>query len=134
MTAENGGVLVNPERAEGYVFLFGESLLSKWGFGDGDVINDWWWDTYDEPLPDQASHHDVLRRLVREHLIPAIEAAGHTIEVCDIETIHNPIRAEKVDASPIDDYRGDHGDLLADVWVAVSPEVVKATATSREVL
>lgn len=83
--------------------LFADGLFSKWGFGDGDQVDDFLWDHLD--YDDDVIHarlkdvddHAVLRRLVREHLVPAFAAAGHDVEVYDIETNHNPVRAGKLD-------------------------------------
>lgn len=83
-------------------FLDGDSLLSKWGFNDGEALGDYWWAEFDEPAP--FDEHVVLRKLVRSHLVPAIEAAGHSVEVYDIPTSHNPIRASVLDGEPVDDY------------------------------
>ncbi|MDN4616389.1 hypothetical protein P5G50_18230 [Leifsonia sp. F6_8S_P_1B] len=104
--------------------LIGSSLLSKWGFGDGDVVGDWWWDAYDDECP--ADRHEVLRLLVREFLIPAALDAGLTIDLYDIETIHNPIRARSVNGEPVEDLPFEAE--LDEVVVAISPQAVKAAA------
>lgn len=75
--------------------LHAEDLASKWGFNDGD-IPDHIWDALeleaDERLDEIAAHwHDVLRRLVRKHLVPLLPEG---VRVYDIETIHNPIRTD----------------------------------------
>lgn len=75
-----------------------ESLGSKWGFGDGDALDDWWWDNYGEDP--SFNTHRVLYRLVEDHLIPAL--AEWDIELVLIHTNHNPVRAEKVDGVEID--------------------------------
>ena len=110
--------------AEWTLHLDGDSLLSKWGFGDGDCVFDYWWDAADEAV--EFDHHAALRLLVHRHLIPAIEAAGHTITVYNIETSHNPIRADMLDGEPVDDYANRIADLpsvevtLAEVRRAVA--------------
>lgn len=81
--------------------LHATCLLSKWGFGDGDVLHDWAWDNCDRGF--DVNVHEVLRGLVRRFLVPAIEDAGHVVEVYDIETIHNPIRASILNGEPVDD-------------------------------
>lgn len=80
--------------------LFSECLLSKYGFNDGDEP-DAWLDWCDERGIDyNAWHwHPVLRRLVREHLVPKLDQA---VEVYDIETCHNPIRARMIDGVDVD--------------------------------
>lgn len=105
------------------LFLRGSSLLSKWGFGDGDCLGDWWWNVMDEPVP--ADEHQVLRDLVRTHLVPALEAAGHVVEVYDIETIHNPIRARTLNGVEVDDYAGKT--LEPEVFVTVALDDVWAS-------
>lgn len=85
-----------------------DGICSKWGNGDGDTpdhLLDYW----DDIGVDYNSidWHEVLRKLVRSHLVPAIEAAGHTVEVYDIDTCHNPVRASTIDGMQIDDYAND---------------------------
>lgn len=90
----------------GHMTLSGECLFSKWGFGDGDMpdelldMADGWpakekmW-AYDFG---SKQWHEVLRRLVRERLLPLMPAG---VELVDINTIHNPIRADKVNGEDI---------------------------------
>jgi hypothetical protein len=105
------------------------SLCSKWGFGDGDALfvdlSDYWdavGREYDYAAFDEEA---LLRLVVRRHLVPAIEAAGHTVEVVDVETIHNPIRAHTIDGVEVDWYEDWDGfDLdvtvsYADIMAAV---------------
>ncbi|MDK0520378.1 hypothetical protein [Streptomyces sp. ML-6] len=79
------------------VTLFSDGLLSKWGFNDGDTPEQWldWCET-------QGIDHTVLdfpwAALVRQHLVPVIE---QDVAVVDIETIHNPIRAETVNGTDV---------------------------------
>lgn len=75
-------------------------LLSKHGFNDGDVP-DALLDVLDErglPYPD--GWHEALRVLVREHLLPVLD---QRVEVVDVETNHNPIRAWTVDGVEVKD-------------------------------
>lgn len=74
-------------------------LFSKWGFNDGDVP-DWLLDwATDHPGEGVTEHqlldvwHDVLRALVRGLLAPYLP---DDLVLVDIETIHNPIRADQV--------------------------------------
>lgn len=100
--------------------LSAECLLSKWGFSDGLALSEWWWRN-DQGTPEPWSVADekvILRRLVRTHLIPAIESAGHEIEVYDIDTHHNPIRARQFDRREVDD-RADNPDPNVTVEVPV---------------
>lgn len=74
--------------------LTSECLLSKWGFNDGDepdaLLDHLGRDDY---LPGDTWHR-ILRRLVREHLVPELQ---QDVEVVDVDTNHNPIRARTVD-------------------------------------
>lgn len=105
--------------------LYGSSLTSKWGFSDGDVVFDWLYDNgYENDVPENGiAEHDVLADLVRTHLVPVIEAAGHTIELVEIGTIHNPIRAERIDGQPIDWYDLDN-DSIDELYVDVTREQI----------
>jgi hypothetical protein len=85
--------------------LYSDGLLSKFGFNDGDQPDDVAdWLEADGIEYGRAPWHPVLRRLVREHLLPVID---QNVAVYDIETIHNPIRAETVDGVQVDDYQRD---------------------------
>jgi hypothetical protein len=92
--------------------LYSVSLLSKWGFNDGDEP-DSWLDWCEEQGVDYNivgwDWHAVLRQLVREHLLPKLE---QRVVLVDIDTIHNPIRAESVDDVEIDWYQDYPDDML----------------------
>jgi hypothetical protein len=93
--------------AEPTLTLFSSCLLSKWGFNDGDAPDQWY--DYCEGLGvDWTKLEFPLTALVRKYLVPALE---QTVTVCDIETIHNPIRAETVD-----------GQDVTEVWFGRAPE------------
>jgi len=83
------------------VSLNAECLLSKWGFSDGDVLWDWACDHGVELGDAGLAEHRALQSLVRKFLVPAIEAAGHAVEVVDLETIHNPIYADRLDGEEV---------------------------------
>lgn len=107
--------------------LFSHGLCSKWGFSDGEEP-EWLWDWCQDHEVDWGAvpWAAVLRQLVREHLVPAL-AKHHEVEVEDVETNHNPIRATRIDGQEIDD-TGD-ADLhpaLTPEWVTVPGDVVVA--------
>lgn len=106
--------------------LHAESLCSKWGFNDGDVPEEFE-DHWDEVGVKYLfiEWHAVLVKLVREHLVPAMEAAGHKVEVFEISTIHNPIRARRIDGVEVDNYNPSAGEDI-DVSVTVPYEQVMA--------
>lgn len=106
--------------------LFADCLLSKWGFGDGDVPDAYldWCDDNGHPYP--GDWHTVLRTLVRTRLVPALH---QRVEVVDIETSHNPIRAERVDGVDVRDWwrNTDSGMTLTPECVEVPYAEVLAT-------
>ncbi len=76
------------------VHLFTESLLSKWGFHDGDQL-DWLWSHhrgYDK--------HAVLIECVKRKMLPALV---QKVEIREIVCCHNPCRAETVDGKNVTD-------------------------------
>jgi hypothetical protein len=79
--------------AEPHLTLFSSSLLSKWGFNDGDDPDDWL-DYCDARGVDYNAVAFPLIPLVHQYLLPKIE---QKIAVVEIETSHNPIRALTVD-------------------------------------
>lgn len=94
--------------------LASSSLLSKYGFDDGaipDQVLDY---LYDHGIADPGDWHSILVTLVRTHLLPEL-AKHHRVEVEEIGTHHNPIRARSVDDKPVDT------DLS---WMDLTPEYV----------
>ena len=61
------------------VTLNASSLLSKWGFLDGDLLDD----------VHECDSHEALVSLVKTHLLPLLPG----VEVDVFHTHHNPIRA-----------------------------------------
>lgn len=106
------------------LLLDAESLMSKWGFDDGSALDDWWGDVYD--TAPRFNTDDVLHALVVAHLVPALRAAGHEVELIRIETSHNPVRADTLDGQLVDHYSNARR-LEPPVWVALSPEQVADT-------
>lgn len=104
-----------PVRDLGGVTLHAQSLLSKWGFNDGDVPEGYldWLDEHGLPYPDDW--HGLLRLMVRTRLMPHIR---EDVQLVSISTIHNPIRARTVNGREIDD-TADNDHLLIDTAVSV---------------
>jgi len=75
--------------------LYTAGLLSKWGFGDGDVLDDMIFDS----LGGGVDYSKTLIKVVREFVVPKIK---NKIELQEIGTIHNPIRASMVDGIEVD--------------------------------
>lgn len=109
------------------LWLDSASLFSKWGFNDGDEP-EWLWDYCQEQGLDWGAvdWRAILRQLVRAYLLPAL-AECHRVEVEDIETHHNPIRASTIDGQKIDENAGqDTAPQLTPDGVSVPTEVVVA--------
>lgn len=99
--------------------LHAESLCSKWGFNDCDIpqsIEDYWDEIGLRVF--SIDWHGALTTLVREHLVPAMEAAGYAVELTEISTIHNPIRARTINGVEVDPYNVGAGEDI-DVSVTV---------------
>lgn len=70
--------------------LHAQSLASKFGFMDGDIVSFFCGvNNIESELKDKDSH-EVLIKLVRKHLLPLVSQ----VEVFEISTMHNPIRCE----------------------------------------
>jgi hypothetical protein len=79
------------------------SLLSKWGFNDGDTPEEFldWCDEHGHREAYDADWHQVLRALVAERLLPVL---GVQVELADIGgTSHNPVRASTWNGHPVED-------------------------------
>jgi len=85
--------------SEPTIRLYASSLLSKWGFGDGDDPDEWV-DYCEAHGIDWMAIRYPLVELVRRHLLPALDQA---VTVVEIETIHNPIRVETIDGVDVSD-------------------------------
>lgn len=80
-----------------HLTLLSSSLLSKWGFNDGDDPNDWL-DYCESNGIDYNALDFPLVGLVRKHLLPRIE---QRVTVAEIETCHNPIRVDTVEGADV---------------------------------
>lgn len=72
------------------IHLQARSLASKFGFMDGDIVSLFCEENNIESELKDKDSHDVLIKLVREHLLPLV---SH-VKVFEILTMHNPIRCE----------------------------------------
>lgn len=112
------------------LILHSECLLSKWGFSDGDIPEQLLDALDDAGLDYGGNWRPALRQLVREHLAPKLD---QDVELVDIETIHNPIRAEKVDGVEIDWFALDHPVTLTPDHVRVPmAEVIRIYRQTRK--
>ena len=93
---------------EPHLTLFSADLLSKWGFNDGDDPEAWL-DYCEANGIDYNTVDFPLVELVRRYLLPALD---QDVTVVEIQTIHNPIRAETVD-----------GIDVTEAWMGRAPEL-----------
>ena len=107
-------------------------LISKWGFGDGDMFDDLLWDTYESvpesPDPTLCFEHEVLWRCVDRYLISTLERPVTLQRFC---TAHNPARLfdEEYDAFEADLMSGPDVTVTAEQVLAVAAEVKAEWAT-----
>lgn len=81
------------------LWLESESLLSKWGFNDGELPDQLldWLDTQGLPYP--GDWREVLPLLVERELLPALDQA---VTLTRIGGNHNPVRAKTVDGVDVE--------------------------------
>lgn len=109
--------------------LYSSDLLSKWGFNDGDMPDELrdYFDSAGEAYP--QDWHVVLRRLVRDYLLSQIDA---DVEVYDIYTSHNPIRASRVNGVEVDNRALDAPVVLTPEYVDIPYSTVLAVARGEQ--
>lgn len=108
-----------------HITLSSDSLFSKWGFNDGDVLDDIIYDAENAGRLHRngyGSHnglaHDTLIELVKTELLPELPRRVETYEIC---SIHNPIRAAEHE---VHDF----------TCVTVSVSYAKVIATARRLI
>lgn len=82
--------------------LTSSCLLSKWGFSDGTLdedVNDWL-DQHAPGIYPEVDDKTVIVDLVREYLLPVLD---QDVEVVELQTSHNPIRAKRVDGVDVEE-------------------------------
>lgn len=84
------------------ITLHSAGLLSKWGFNDGDAPDAWldWLDERGIPYGNDVWRERwPLVQLVLRYLIPQLD---QPVEVYEISTCHNPIRAYSINGVEVD--------------------------------
>lgn len=85
--------------------LCAESLASKWGFGDGDALDDYLYDIKDDGLiTDMPERDSFLFQVVQRFLVPELTKRGIVAEIVSIGSNHNPVRADTVNGEEVDCY------------------------------
>jgi hypothetical protein len=109
------------------ISLKSADLLSKWGFSDGAAPREW----RDFINPPEALGIDYtpfpLIQVVRRYLLPALD---QKVEVEEIATSHNPIRAISVDGVDVVDFWTEGDDSTG----ILTPEFVKVPLPLVELL
>lgn len=89
----------------GTMSFYPDGLLSKFGFGDGDMM----YDLIDE-LGLGVFHQDLLIAVVERLVVPRLD---QVVVTQTVGSMHNPIRARTVDGEP------------ADLGSIITPQVVE---------
>jgi hypothetical protein len=104
---------------KGYT-LRAECLASKWGFGDGDGLQDYCYDLKDDGLiPDTPDRDGFLYAVVVKFLVPELERRGIKADIVKIGSCHNPVRADMVNGQEVDHFNGPCPECLRDIEVLV---------------
>lgn len=105
-----------------------DGLLSKWGFGDGDMLDDF---LYDHGFV--GSKKEVLALTVLRHVIPALGQKDiELVKVADWNwTGHNPIRAKRISGIEVNDVGENPTIILTPKFIDVEEGAILSIA--REV-
>lgn len=109
------------------MIFYTSSLLSKWGFKDGDIFDDILYDNFITMPEVTAEPHDrehqALIHIVKEFILPKLDQKVEVVEIC---TIHNPIRAKTVDGVNVEDqwYDVNHTTKITPEIIVVPDEIV----------
>jgi hypothetical protein len=98
-------------------------LLSKWGFGDGCILDNLLLDN-NHPLSLSAP---LLRHIARENILPHL---NQVVTVEDSCKMHNPIRAISVDGTDVDCKNNTL--LLTPKIIEISEELILAKIASLD--
>lgn len=111
--------------------LHAECLASKWGFGDGDALYDYMYDLRDGGLISQIPNRDdFLYAVVCKYLLPELHKHGVVVDLVNIRSIHNPVRAKRVNGAEVGWYGIEPcPEVLRDVSVAVPRDDLIAMCT-----
>lgn len=101
------------------ITLYARELCSKWGFQDGDILNDF---VFDMNLDVYGG--DLLCECVEKYLVPLLP---HGIKTKRVGSIHNPIRLDD------NEFKGMYDPFAelpcwADVYVTLTDEQILSVA------
>ena len=112
---------------EHYFPIHADGLTSKWGFGDGDSLDDVVWDICDELELDKPDRDEFLHKMVTKYLLPELDKMGVTYKIHNVGTCHNPVRAYEINGEDVSDYHYDPSykhPLVGDVVVWLSKQQI----------
>ena len=92
------------------------SLCSKFGFGDGDELS---WVKWIAGI--DVDKHKLLAHIVRTRLVPLMPG---DVELVEIGTCHNPIRAEKINGIEVDWYAKNQFPEFEGIYVELTGEEI----------
>jgi hypothetical protein len=99
------------------VEFYAESLLHKFGFGDGDMLYD-----LVEEHGLEVDHRDLLIEVVERLVVPRLD---EEVETYTLGTFHNPIRAGTIDGE-----KAEWGDSLTpDVVEVPIADIIRLAGT-----
>lgn len=105
--------------------LHAECLASKWGFGDGDALEDYLWNELG--LVKTPSRNGFLHAVSMKYLAPELERRGIKAEIELIETHHNPVRICTIDGVQVDHYHREKcPDVLKNIEVVIPKNEILA--------
>lgn len=119
------------------ITLFADSLFSKWGFQDGDVIDDVLYRLHREGRSsgyEDIDDHAVLDALVKRRLLPLVRAAlaPNAIEYECIVTCHNPCRVFSVGGERVSHFKDSTPKAVENISVDVSDEEILAAVSEAK--
>jgi hypothetical protein len=110
--------------------LRAESLASKWGFADGDIVTDYLYSLEDLgykfifPKINFTFRDEFLGFLIDKCLVPKLKEKGLRFEVTKVGTIHNPFRIYELNGNKLNHYDLCDVPELQSISISLSPEDV----------
>ncbi len=107
------------------ITLDSSGLFSKWGFCDGDVLDDFMYELFQFNAPvdgnwnaDLGLEHCILQRLIEKYLLPLCPEG---FELHSFSSCHNPVRACLDMIDP-----GVHVEVTYEMFKAAANEVLQS--------
>lgn len=105
--------------------MYADDLLSKWGFGDGDRLSDFMYES-NSKFEYKVDSHKLLEELVKRYMLPKLK---DKVEISYMSTIHNPVRAEMINGKYYQNhYEHNDNGLLGKTSVELSLDEIESVA------